>query len=354
MPNLTASDIGDLLRSTLKEYGKMKFTEIATDIQKHIALNELLKTNKETLNAGTSITWRLMVDQNNSARSVGLGSTDIVDVPDLMQEAEVPWRFMTGNWAIEHHVVDMNRDPAMLVSIVKEQRFGCLISMAEYFEDKVWRAPATTNLLDPYGIPYYVVKSNTAATQANNDGFNGLTPQDWTTVAGINPTTNPRWRNYATQYTSVTKDDLIRKMRRATVKTDWMPPIDGLPTFNTGNKYGLYSNYAVVGTMEEILESQNENLGNDIASMDGRVLFRRSPLIYVPKLELDTTNPVYGINWGEFKTTVLRGWWMRETVIDVQPGQHTISATHLDCQFNWLTRNRRRHFVIATDVTMPA
>ena len=356
MPNLTPADIGDLLRSTLKEYGRMKFTELATDLQQFIALNEMLKTNKETLDSGTSISWRLMLDHNNSARSVGLGATDIVDMPDLMGEAEVPWRFMTGNWAIEHHVVDMNRSPARLVDIVKEQRLGCLVSMAMYFEDKIWRAPAATNLLDPYGIPYYVVKSNVPATKANNDGFNGLAPADHTLVAGLNPVTNPRWRNYATQYSAVSKDDLIRKLRRATVKTDWKPPIPELggQGFNTGNKYGLYTNYSVIGTMEEILESQNDNLGNDIAPMDGRVLFRKSPLIYVPKLEDDTTDPVYGVNWGEFKTSVLRGWWMRETVIDIQPGQHTVSATHIDCQFNWLTRNRRRHFVIAKDVTMPA
>ncbi len=41
-------------------------------------------------------------------------------------------------------------------------------------------------------------------------------------------------------------------------------------------------------------------------------------------------------------------------MLPIQPGQHTVSANHVDCSFNWITRNRRRHFVLATNTTMPA
>ncbi len=126
-----------------------------------------------------------------------------------------------------------------------------------------------------------------------------------------------------------------------------------MPTYNTGDDYGFYTNYNVVAGLEQLARAQNENLGTDVAAMDGQVQFKRRPVMPVKVLDDDTTDPIYGINWGEFKTIKLAGWWMRETRIPIQPGQHTMSATHVDCSFNWITRNRRRHFVIAKNTGLP-
>jgi hypothetical protein len=346
MPAVASSDVGDLIKLTQKELGPMKLTDLTTDIQKHVALSQLLKGNRETLKSGTSIQFTLMIDHNDSVRPVGYGAEDIVDIPDLTALGEVGWKKCTGNWALEHALVDMNRDPARIVDMVKVQRLGCLIAFAEWFEDKFWRSPGSSSALEPNGVAHYVVKSA-------SEGFTTNAPTGFTTVANINPSTgaNGRWRNWAAPYTQVTKDGLIAAARKAAFYTDWEPAVPNMPQFNTGDKYGFYSNYATVGALELVLESQNDNLGSDVASQDGKVLFKRSPITPVIKLDSDTTNPLYGINWGEFKTVVLSGWWMRETSIDIQPGQHTISATHVDCQFNWITRNRRRHFVISNGTT---
>lgn len=343
---VASSDVGDLINLTKKELGPMKLTDLATDTQIHVALPKLLSGNREVIKSGTSIQFNLMIDHNDSARAVGYGAEDIVDIPDLSALGEVPWKKMTGNWALEHAIVDMNRDPARIADLVDVQRKGCLIAMAEWFEDKFWRAPPSTSSLLPYGVAYYICKSA-------SEGFTTNVPTGHTTIANINPTSgaNGRWRNWAAPYTTVSKDDLIAACRKAAFYTNWMPAVEGMKTYNTGDKYGFYANYATVGAMELVLEGQNDNLGSDVASMDGKVLFKRSPVTTVKVLDNDTTNPFYGINWGEFKTSVLSGWWMRETTIDIQPGQHTISATHVDCQFNWTTRNRRRHFVVSNGTT---
>ena len=344
---IQASDIGDLITNTINELGRMKFTDISTDIQVHVALPKLLKKNRQMIDSGPIIQWNLMTGHNNSARGVGLGATDVVDIPDLMIQGQIPWRHVTANYAVEHHVVDMNRNPAKIVDIVNEQRFGCLISIAEYFEDRLWRAPPITDTVNFHGIPMYVVKNN-------SEGFNGLAASTYTLVGNINPTTNTRWRNYTAQYVAITKDDLLAKWWRASSYTDWLTAVEGMPTFNTGNDYGFYTNMAAMIAFKQAVEAQNENLGYDMDSMEGKVMFRRTPVTFVKKLDDDTTNPIYGINWGEFKMVVLQGWWMRETKIPVQPGQHTVTSNHVDCTCNLLTRNRRRHFVLATDTAMPA
>lgn len=328
----------------------MKFTDLMSDYQNTIALKRLIRKNKITFDAGPEIEFNVITDHNNSARFVGLGESDVVDIPNVMTTGKIPYRHITWNWAIERREIAMNRAPRKIVDLAKTRRIASFGSAIIKFEYAFWRAPASTDTTSPFGIPYYVVKSNTAVT--TNDGFNGGSPATSTNVANLSPVTYLRWKNYATQYTAVTKDDLVRKWRRMSVYTDFMPLVDDMPTYNTGDDYGYYTNYTVLGTLEEILESQNENLGSDVAPMDGKTMFRRAPVAFVKELDLDTTNPVYSINWGEMKTVGLRGEWMNETSIPIQPGQHTVSATHTDCSFNLYCRNRRRNGVLAQNTTM--
>jgi hypothetical protein len=351
MPVLTPSGIGDLVTTTLSELGRAKFTDNMSDYQKTIALKRVFKKGKVTFDSGKSVSFNVIINHNDSARFVGLAAEDVVNANDVMITGDVPWKNITWNWMMEFREPLMNSGNSQIVELIKTRRIAAMGSAVIKFEQSLWQAPATTDSTSPYGIPYWVVKSNTATTTAN--GFNGNVPSGYTTVGGINPTTYPRWKNYATQYTTVSKDDLVRKWRRAATYCNFMPLVDDIPVYNTGDDNQYLTNYSVLGTLEELLEAQNDNLGNDVASMDGKVLFRRIGVDWVPELDLDTTNPVYGINWGEFKVMGLRGAWMKELTQENYPGQHTVTATHTDCTFNMFCRNRRRNFVLATDTTLP-
>lgn len=341
-----ATDLGDVVITTLAELGENKFTDLMSDYQDTVALKRLIKKSKMNFQAGDELQFNLITDHNNSARFVGLGETDVVDITNVMATGKIPWRHITWNWAMERRLVAMNRSPRKIVDLVKTQRIAAMGSAIIKFETSFWKVPATDDNVSPYGVPYYIVKSNT-------EGFNGTVPSGYSVVANLSPTTYTRWRNWTAQYTAVTKDDLIRKLRKAAHYTDFKPLVDDIPQYSTGSDRGMYTNYAVLGTMEEILESQNENLGPDIASMDGKVVFRRTPVEAVKELDLDTTNPVYGIDWKEFLTAGLTGEWMKEVVTDPVAGQHTMMATFTDCTFNFYCRNRRKQFVIATNTGLP-
>jgi hypothetical protein len=348
LPNaLTATQLNDLVQTTLRDLGKPRFTEIATDLQDHTAMRTLLQKNRIVLASGYGVQWDVMVNHSGSASNVGLGASDNVNIVDTMVQATADWRNTTANYAIEGREISMNQEPSRIVDLIRERRIACLISVAELMESNFWGPPvALTDTLTPWGVNMWIVKN---ATQ----GFNGGAPSGFT-VIGLNPTTYPRWNNWTDAYTAVSRDDLIRKWRKAATFTHFKPPVDGIPTFNTGDSYGFYTNYGVIGPLEEALESQNEDLGPDIASMDGRTIFRKVPVTWVPKLEADTTNPVYGINWGWFKTYILKGWWLRETHVPIYPGQHTIQANFLDCTYQWITKNRRCHFIISNGTTYPS
>lgn len=349
MANLQAGDIGDLVTTTLNELGRGKFTDNMSDYQRTIVLKRLIKKGKMRFESGKALTFNRILDHNNSARFVGLGATDEVNIPDVMGTGEMPWRHMTWNYGMEFREPLMQAGAAKIVDLIVTRRTASRGSAIIKLEQKFWRVPAVSDTADIHGVPHWIVKSNTAATSANNDGFNGTAPSGYTTVAGINPTTDTRWRNYATQYTAVTKDDLVRKWRRMAEYTDFEPLVEDIPQPNTGDDYGFYTNYAVLGTLTEILEAQNENLGSDVAPMEGKVVFKRAPVVFVKELDLDTTNPVYSINWGVFGAKGLKGAWMKEFVETHVANRHTMSAVHTDCTFNVFCTDRRRLGVLATN-----
>ena len=128
-------------------------------------------------------------------------------------------------------------------------------------------------------------------------GFNGGAPSGHTTVAGVNLTETPNYKNYTAQYTNVNRTDLIKKMRTAHRKIRFKSPISINDYRNgRGDRYRIYTTESVLSSLEDEGFAQNENLGRDIAQLDNTIVFRNHPVIWVPKLDSDTQAPVYMID----------------------------------------------------------
>jgi hypothetical protein len=351
-----AVNVSDLFTFTLSQYRRDKFTDLMSGYQDTIAFKRIY-TKKKMQNEdgdGTSITFNLVTDTNGSFRFVPLGFTAVLNANPAALQGSIPWRRWTYNWWADGAESAMNKGPAQIVDHIKVRMFQGVGSMIVGMERALWRVPAATDDLSVFGIPYYIVKSATAATEANADGFNGLVPSGYTTVAGINPSTYPRWANYSDAYTAVSKDDLIRKMRRMAEKTNYKPLVDNMPIDAGGTDRGMYMNYNTYGALVEAAESQNDDLGADIASMDGgRVLFRRASLDWTPGLGDDTTNPVYSCQWANMWAARMNGWWEKTIKVDINPQQPTVATTHVVTNTNLICNNRRLQGVISNGTTMP-
>ncbi len=339
--SLDYKSILDLVALTQEQLGKFKFTEIATTLQNYVAMNEILRKERVGFQSGHGIVTNVMVSDSGAAKHVGAYEEDVVVVGDVMQKADIPWRNTTTNYAIERVEIAMNRKPSQIVELVKVRRTDAMIALTKLMETAFWSKPAdSTDILTPYGIPYWIVKNSST-------GFNGGNPSGFSSGAGnLSSVTYPQWRNYTAQYTNITTIDLVRKWRRAARFTDFKPAVS-TPDYNTGTRYGYYTNYDVLGELEEVLEAQNDNLGNNIASKDGKVQFRRVPVTDVPELDSDSTDPVYGINWGVVKPIFLSGEWLNEMGPRIAPLQHKVMHTHIDLTWNVLVRNRRLNFVLS-------
>jgi hypothetical protein len=339
MATLQASQIADLVTTTLRDLGRGKFSQIAQELQNYEMMSKWLKQDKVQFDSGYGIQRTLLAKLGNAAKHVGLYEEDSVNVSDLLTTMNVPWRHAQTNWAYAYQETLMNRGKALIVKVVEPRRIGALIDLAQELEEKAWAAPSSANTLDPYGVPYFIVKNAT-------DGFNGGLPSDHSTVANVNLTTYPTYKNYTWQYTDVTKTDLLKDMRTAKRKTMWKPPVPSAASRGVGqDRYRIYVNETTINALELLGEAQNENLGRDLASMDGEMTFHKIPIIWVPYLDNDTTQPVYMIDHATFYPVCLKGDYLRDTGPLRAPLQHDVWHSFVDLSYNFICVDRRRNAV---------
>lgn len=347
MATLIQSDIADLVAGTLRDLGPMKFQQIAQNLQYYEVFSRWFRKDKVTFDSGYGIQKTMMNKlDSSSAKHVGLADTDSVNIPDVLDQMTVPWRHVQTSWALIYQTdILMNRGRSLILNVVKPRRAAALLGLVEELEDKAWAAaPAANDKLLPYSVQYWIVENATT-------GFNGGVPSGHSTIAGVSLTDSPNFKNYTATYTNVTKTDLIQKMRTGHRKIRFVSPV----TINDyrgdmGDRYRIYVNEATISDFEEVGESQNENLGRDVASMDGTITFRRHPIVWVPKLDERSDNPVYMIDHSTFYPVCLKGNYLRESSADKAPNQHNVYQVFIDMSYNYLCVDRRRNAVFSTSV----
>ena len=346
-----ADDYADLVTTTLRHLEKTTWADIVIDNQRHIALPRVLKKKSVSFGSGYGHQFNVRFFSNNAARNVKLNEVDNPTTADTQKTGNVPWRHTETHWALEDRIISMNRAPARLVSLLQTSRVDAMTDLAELMEDNFWKKPdSSTDELSPFGVPSWIVYNATT-------GFTGGNPANFpqTGAGSIDSDTYSRWKNWSANFVSVSKADLIRKWREAATKTEFRPPVDG-PFNNMRSQFGYYTNYTILGLLEEMLEGQNDNLGNDVDSKSGLTQFRRIPVEWVPWFDNNSgtlssnagvTDPIYGINWGVFKVAFLSGEYMRQTRVRPHPLHHRTLTQYTDCTYQFYCNARRRNFVLS-------
>lgn len=343
---LQADSYLDMIVSTLKHLGRFKWTDLTTSRQNFTALPKILGNSKPITRTGYGVQWQVQVSTVGTARNVYVGQSDAYTQGDTMKSASVPWRHNNVNYSFYRQFMAMNKGPEEIYDLIKSVRHAAMIDAAELHEQNFWTKPTdSTDDIKPFGVPYWIVYNATL-------GLTGGNPSGFTSGAGgLDSTTYTQWKNHSGNYVDITKTDAIRSLRNLLVKCKYKPPVSQPPDYSDGAERGMYAGYDnVIAPLEEVLESQNENLGNDIAPKDGQVVLRRIPLEWVQYLDSNTngvTDPIYGIDWSQFKPVFLSGEYMREEGPRVVPGQHTAYAVDIDNSMNYICYNRRTQFVLA-------
>lgn len=338
---LSPSAIDDIVKSTLANLGRFRWTDISLDLQEYCAFTKLVNKNRVTFQSGESIDMNIKTVQGNQARWTGLYDTDNVNVVNLLSKANIPWLMADTHFGYDVREPAFNRGAAEIVNLLRVRRADAMNACAKLFEDAFWGTPDTTDNKKIYGVGYWFPKSTT-------QGFNGGNPSGFTNVAGLDSDTYPNWKSYTDGYTSVTKTDYMRKVRRAATMTRFIAPHAHPRYEQQQQRFGFYMPYATLGEIEEFLDTSNDRLGFDFGRYDGRAVFRGIPLVWVPKLDDDTNEPTFGIDWATFNPVIMRGFWMKQSdPRDTATGSHMTRAIYYDYMWNLRCVNRRRNFRVS-------
>jgi len=343
---LAHSEIDDLVLTTQNNLIKRgAFVDMQTDLTDHVGVREIWKSRQKKFSGGVNWEFQLMMDHNHSARTVGMFETDGSALTDTMKKGEVSVRHLNANYIYDQREKDFQRGGHAIVDLIKTRYIGMMISWFELLEEILWSKPENSaDTKTPYGIAYWIVKNAT-------EGFNGGNPAGFTDGrAGISSTEYARFKNYTAQYAAISKEDLIRKMRRASRVTNFRSPVSHATPEVGKMSNGIYAGDTVIGLMEEILEKQNMSLGNDVASKDGKTLFKGTPLTYAPKLDADTTDPIYMIDWKCLVCGVMEGWENNLSKPEPVPGKHLVRRVDLDASLNLVCTDPRRMSVFSKAV----
>lgn len=337
---IQASDIPDIVVTTRKEEGALRFQQIAQSLPFYEVFSRIFKRDKVTFQSGRAISRTLMTKLHRAAADhVGFLEPDVVDIIDVLETMTVEWVHARTYWGLVYQTdVLMNSGPELILNIIKPRRLASVLGLVEELEDAFWAdAPASSNKTEPWGIKYWLVSNATA-------GFNGGAPSGHSTVGGINPTTTPAFKNYTLSYGAVSFMDLIKKLKTAFRACRFVSPVQH-PDYRNQirDRYRGYVNEVTISLMEDLIRAQNSDLGKDLAAMEGQAYINGYPIIQVPKLDADTTNPIYFPDFATFYPVCLKGDYLRETGPIMSKDQHNAWNNFVDLTYNFICIDRRRN-----------
>jgi len=337
---LQATGIADMMLAVRAKSQKGNWVDLTSDLQEHVGWNMLSTKGKPKFVPNShTYQWQILKNHNDAAKHVGLLEQDESAMKDGAVQASNTWRHSVTSWAVEEHLATMNSaSEETLFDWMKQQRHMGMIALAELMEAAFWGVPAADDEVTPFGVKYYIVPNAT-------DGFTGAAASGYTTVANVNPTTVPRYKNYSFKYTVFTKADFVKGLKKAYTKCQFKPPIKIPTPVPAKPKYGLYCGYDMIEGISDIGEGLNENIGKDLQGFQGDIVFRGIPFQYVPTLDADTGNvPLLGIDWSVLEPVFLQGWWFKESPPLRKSGQHTVHESFVDVTQGLRCYDRRRLF----------
>lgn len=353
---LKPDQIADIVTNTLRKYDKNKWTDISTPLQDYVVMGRLLGGKKVPFDGGTRLQWQVKVQNSGTAVNTGLFDTDTVDIADVMKTADCPWAMQKCHFGYDEREDSFQSDAETIVKVIQTRRHAAQVDLVELLENNFYQMPTSASdsveLLKPFGLPYWIVGTGATSTF----GFNGGNPAAFSSGAGnLSSVTYPAWSNGNATYSAVSKADLVRKWREAATKCEFKVPVPH-PAVDSGrSSWGFLTEYSVIQPLEELLESQNDNLGNDLAPKDGVLMFRGNPVIWSPWLDqnsvtepggLTLVDPVYGINFATFECVFKSGWFMKDSPPIRSASSHNVWAVFTDTSQQFRCTNRRRNFVL--------
>lgn len=350
------ADLADLIATTLPDLPEQYF-EVMWDNTDY-EFCRIYQTERMEVDGGTNIQRKVMLDHSGNARYRRLFDTDDPQVSDVVDTITVPWTQIGTHYSWDKLEILRNKNSAKgFIRLLETRRIDGLWSLAQLIEERAWKTPtSSTDDLYPYGVPYYI---NHLAAGGTTAGFNGQTiryqnASVGTVCAGIDASTEAKWRNYAAIYTTV-DNAMLKTFRKAFLLTKFKAPLilnDPAQKRNAAKR--IYCDADTAVSLQDLADAKDDKhtgkevLGNIRMDDGALVLINRLPVVYITELDSFTepvgdtaTAPIYCIDFEKFIPYVQDGYWMEEGEPMTDRRQHTTFTVFLDGSHNNLCTNRR-------------
>lgn len=345
---LSPEKLADFVELTLNEFAYNKWTDLSLELPEYMAM-QFIKRNKVEYVGGTEAQWQIKTKNSGNARRTGMFAQDVTNIEDVMTSAKIPLRMQTTNFSYSIYEEGFQADDyRTIVRLLKVREHDALSDMAELLEEELWGLPATPDENRCFGIPYWIQKDPGTSGATNSGDYTANVPSGHTAVgiAGLNPATQARWRNWAFGWEQITRDDFVLKFKRALRYTKFMAPVPFPSTDSGSRRHEAFSTLKVVEGLEALAEDRNDNHGPDVARYMNEVTVAGVPVKHVFHLtETDTTDPVYGIDHAKFQPVCKSDCEMKRHPPKDAPHQHDTKTVHYDNWMNFKCVDRRGLFV---------
>jgi len=354
---IQTKDILDMLEATRVHTVKETFVDISDDLQEYIVVPYLLtqRGGLKIMSGGVGVEHMLMVENGGFSRWVDEFAESTGSIIDHLKKMKVDFCLLNDSVSYTKGELIDNKGEDRLQNIIIPRNRAMRLRIAKTMERDFFGTPSATDTLTPWGLKYWIVKNATT-------GFYGGYPTGFTRVGNINLTEVPNFKNYTAEYTSITKADLITKMRKAHRATNWKSPRTdkGVTGDAKPNRRLILTCEDVLEGLENVGEAQNENLGRDMAPYtagqngpmglmktgDGDITFKRNPIIHARYLDDDTTDPLYGMDMSTFFAMTKKGDNMDMGEYEKHPTQKRVYTADIFHRHQVICLNRRNNWVI--------
>lgn len=351
MPSVAPEDLNDLHELTYNTVlSPRKWNDISEDKQFQTITDRFFRGTKVSTKTGPQVAWKLQIDGTNTARWTSLYDEDVYEVKNLMTTGVQNWAMATASLTYDVRESDFQSDDeVMLVDAILTREHAMYSDWYRLLEAAFWSAPtAAASGVAPQrlcGIPYWLQKNATL-------GHFGSNPSGFSAGAGnVNADTYLQWRNGTGSYKSVSRDDLILKLRNLSQLCNFRPSHTYAQSVPSDPKYAFYTTLEVWEQCCKYLDARHDNV-SDLSGTTGDPKFMGVPITWVPELSTstatgyDTSNPFYGVNWGAIKLYFVQGREMVRSGPRVRDNAANMIAVNLYSELQLVAEDRRSSFVL--------
>jgi hypothetical protein len=241
MAGTALENFTDFMRVTGPAYMTGPEKMVNDAVKNTYSMSYLLKGKgmDQVIKSGDRILDDIMFDEANTFENYKPNQEFTWTQPQVVTEQAIDWRFSIDHMSWTEHEIELNMGGGRFNATYSAQQYKNLksklerrvrTSIANGFEAKLWQAPNSATAAEmesagggeQFSIPAFITEDTTNYHNAVGS---------WTTIMGINPATESKWRNQVATYdfddpddTDGDADGLIDAFDNMTTDVQFIPP----------------------------------------------------------------------------------------------------------------------------------